>query len=104
MEPITRIEKLYDAIARGGTIDFEPVTREEMFLYAILRNGGGGGGDGGDGGGISVSGAKAGQTVKIAAVDYLGIPIAWEAVDFPSDKHINDLINTALGVIENGTY
>ena len=24
--------------------------------------------------------------------------------DIPTDAHINDLINTALGVIENGTY
>lgn len=24
--------------------------------------------------------------------------------DVPTDAHINDLINTALGVIENGTY
>lgn len=24
--------------------------------------------------------------------------------DIPTDDHINDLINTALGVIENGTY
>ena len=27
-----------------------------------------------------------------------------EMVDVPTDDHINDLINTALGVIENGTY
>ena len=26
------------------------------------------------------------------------------SVDIPTDEHINDLINTALGVIENGTY
>jgi hypothetical protein len=26
------------------------------------------------------------------------------ALDVPTDSHINDLINTALGVIENGTY
>lgn len=25
-------------------------------------------------------------------------------VEIPSDSHINNLINTALGVIENGTY
>ena len=27
-----------------------------------------------------------------------------QLVDVPTDAHINDLINTALGVIENGTY
>ena len=27
-----------------------------------------------------------------------------ELVDVPTDAHINSLINTALGVIENGTY
>ena len=26
------------------------------------------------------------------------------SVEIPTDKHINELINTALGVIENGTY
>ena len=56
------------------------------------------------GSGIAVSGATVGQTVKISAVDDNGVPTAWEAVDFPTDDHINDLINTALGVIENGTY
>lgn len=30
--------------------------------------------------------------------------IASTLVDVPSDEHINNLINTALGVIENGTY
>lgn len=59
---------------------------------------------GSGGSGISVSGATVGQTVKIAAVDDDGVPTAWEPADFPTDDHINDLINTALGVIENGTY
>lgn len=56
------------------------------------------------GGGIAVTGATVGQTVKISAVDENGVPTAWESVGFPSDEHINSLINTALGVIENGTY
>ena len=56
------------------------------------------------GGGIAVTGATVGQTVKISAVDENGVPTAWEPTDFPSDERINDLINTALGVIENGTY
>lgn len=30
--------------------------------------------------------------------------LAAELVEVPSDEHINSLINTALGVIENGTY
>lgn len=59
---------------------------------------------GSGGSGIAVTGATVGQTVKIAAVDDNGVPTAWEPVDFPTDDHINDLINTALGVIENGTY
>lgn len=57
-----------------------------------------------EGGGISVTGATVGQTVTIAKVDEKGKPTAWEPTDFPSDEHINGLINTALGVIENGTY
>ena len=35
------------------------------------------------GGGISVTGAKVGQTVKISAVDENGVPTAWEPTDFP---------------------
>lgn len=53
---------------------------------------------------LGVTGATVGQTVKISAVDDNGVPTAWESVDFPADEHINGLINTALGVIENGTY
>ena len=30
--------------------------------------------------------------------------LAADMVDVPTDDHINNLINTALGVIENGTY
>lgn len=60
--------------------------------------------DGFQGGGIAVTGATVGQTVKISAVDESGKPTKWDSVDFPSDEHINSLINTALGVIENGTY
>jgi hypothetical protein len=30
--------------------------------------------------------------------------LAAELIDIPTDEHINSLINTALGVIENGTY
>lgn len=36
------------------------------------------------GGGIAVTGAKVGQTVKIAEVDENGVPTAWEPTDFPS--------------------
>lgn len=38
----------------------------------------------GSGGGIAVTGAKVGQTVKIAEVDENGVPTAWEPTDFPS--------------------
>ena len=38
----------------------------------------------GSGGGIAVTGAKVGQTVKIAEVDENGVPTAWESVEFPS--------------------
>jgi len=48
--------------------------------------------------------AEVGQTIAVEEVDANGKPTKWTAVDFPSDSHINDLINTALGVIENGTY
>lgn len=35
-------------------------------------------------GGISITGAKVGQTVKIAEVDENGVPTAWLPTDFPS--------------------
>ena len=37
-------------------------------------------------GGISVTGAKVGQTVKIAEVDKNGVPTAWESVEFPGEE------------------
>ena len=48
--------------------------------------------------------AAVGQTVVVKAVDGNGVPTEWEAADMPSDDHINGLIDTKLGVIENGTY
>ena len=50
------------------------------------------------------AGSKVGQTVQISAVDGEGRPLSWKSVDFPDDDHINRLIDTKLGVIENGTY
>jgi hypothetical protein len=44
-------------------------------------------------GGITVTGAKVGQTVTIAEVDDNGVPTAWEAVDFPSEGEY-ELIET----------
>lgn len=58
----------------------------------------------GGSGGINITGASVGQTIRISEVDEDGVPTAWESVDFPTDDHINSLINTALGVIENGSY
>ena len=48
--------------------------------------------------------AAVGQTVVVKAVDGGGVPTEWEVVDVPSDEHINELIDTKLGVIENGSY
>ena len=56
------------------------------------------------GGGFGITGATVGQTVRIAEVNENGVPTVWEAVDFPSDTHINALIDAKLGVIENGYY
>ena len=49
------------------------------------------------------------ETVEISEaivpLDEKFIPdIIARSADIPTDDHINDLINTALGVIENGTY
>lgn len=45
MEPITRKEQIYEAILSGDTDNLpEPLTREEAYLEAIAKNGGGGGG------------------------------------------------------------
>lgn len=48
--------------------------------------------------------AKVGQAIIVKAVDEKSIPTECEAADFPSDSHINTLIDAKLGVIENGTY
>ena len=48
--------------------------------------------------------AEVGQTIVVKSVDENGKPTKWEAADFPSDEHINSLIDAKLGVIENGTY
>ena len=48
LEPKTREEALYAAIASGSVVDFEPETRKEAFLYALcMRNASGGTGGGG---------------------------------------------------------
>ena len=46
MIPITRKEVFYNAILNGGDTP-TPVTREEMYLAEIAKNGSGGGGGGG---------------------------------------------------------
>jgi hypothetical protein len=53
---------------------------------------------------IHVTGAAPGQTPVVKTVDGSGVPTAWEMAAFPTDTHIRSLIDTALGVIENGTY
>lgn len=56
---------------------------------------------------LNITSATVGQIAKIAAVDDSGKPTEWEAVDMLSgvtDDHINSLIDTKLGVIENGAY
>ena len=48
---------------------------------------------------------KDGQDYVLTSADKQEIAeLAAELVEVPSDEHINSLINTALGVIENGTY
>lgn len=42
-------------------------------------------------GGIAVTGAKVGQTVKIAEVDENGVPTAWEAVEFPGNEEYESI-------------
>ena len=53
---------------------------------------------------IHVTGAAPGQTPVVKTVDGSGVPTAWEMAALPTDDHINTLIDTALGVIENGSY
>lgn len=59
---------------------------------------------GGSGSSINIQTAKVGQTIVVKSVDAAGKPTAWEAKDIPTDEHINELIDMALGVVENGTY
>ena len=37
LTPVTREEKILDAIAEGEPVEFTPVTREEKFLVAIAN-------------------------------------------------------------------
>lgn len=39
----SRIEQLLEALLNGGTVDFEPKSRNEALLYALLQKGGTGG-------------------------------------------------------------
>ena len=48
--------------------------------------------------------AQVGQTIVVDAVDEENRPVRWRAVNLPTDTHINSLIDTKLGVIENGSY
>ena len=48
--------------------------------------------------------AQVGQTLVVSALDETGKPAAWAAADLPTQEQINTLIDTKLGVIENGTY
>ena len=48
--------------------------------------------------------AQVGQLLSVKAIDENGKPTEWEAVDMPTDAHINSLIDAKLGVIENGSY
>lgn len=56
-------------------------------------------------GGISITGAKVGQTVKIAEVDENGVPTAWESADFPASGYPlagnYELVET---IVCDGTY
>ena len=45
---------------------------------------------------------EVGQTIRLKSVEE--DRTVWEAVDLPTDEHINSLIDTKLGVIENGAY
>lgn len=48
--------------------------------------------------------AQVGQTIVVKAVDENGKPTEWQAVDMPTDEHINALIDAKLEAIANGTY
>lgn len=51
-----------------------------------------------------VTGDYEGIESRTIFVDGAGWRYAWRITQIPTDEHINELINTALGVIENGTY
>lgn len=57
------------------------------------------------GGSLTLVGEAApGQTIVVDAVNENNVPTAWRAVNFPSDEHVNDLIDTALNALADGTY
>lgn len=97
-----------EEIEGGNRITITDVNGEKTVDVMDGKDGADGldGKDGADGkdGVIALTGASVGQIAKITAVDENGVPTAWEPVDMPTDEHINDLIKSALGVIENGSY
>ena len=52
---------------------------------------------------LTLDGKKYDSFIDQGARDAIGTLIG-NMPDVPDDDHINGLINTALGVIENGTY
>jgi hypothetical protein len=84
---------IIDPNGEGDSFDVEvipPATQEPSYS--------------GGAGSLGITGATVGQTVKISTVNDNGVPTTWEPVGFPSDTHINALIDAKLGVIENGSY
>lgn len=95
--PINRHEQYLNAIATGNADDLPtpPITREEVFLDYIARNGGGGGGG-------AVTGVKGSEesTYRTGNVDISAANIGLGDVDNTSD--LNKPISTATQTALNG--
>lgn len=71
--------KTEDIPSLDGYAKTEDIPTDEEIIQLIKNNA-----PESSGGGIAVTGAKVGQTVKIAEVDENGVPTAWVPADFPS--------------------
>lgn len=101
MIPQTRKEVFYNAILNGGDTP-TPVTREEMYLAEIAKNGSGGGGGGG---GLLVTDTD-GTLDKKAGEIYAAVEAGGSAMlktTYPNDDvEINSIFASIKGA--NGNY
>ena len=91
--PVVTLNEFSDATGSGVRISVD--NPDGSGQVATVHNGE-------DGTSAFATVTKSGNVVTITTQDATGVHSV--SIEIPDDEHINSLINTALGVIENGTY